>query len=148
MAFAACGGPDDEDRDTARAAAQASTPGLASVTARLLAAEYARDATAAQAKYGGRLLEVAGTVGAFGTNKGDVSYVILTGIGGYDGGPTIQCVFAEDTTIDFSTITRAQPATLTGYAQGIAETVEDQEGQFALFISVGKRLTLNDCGIK
>ena len=118
-------------------------------TSGIFANEYLRDTTAADAKFMGKIVELTGVVSTFGTNKDNVAYVNVQGIGGGDsGGAPIQCVFAEPGVKEaFSELRPGLQATLKGTAEGFKETVKDQEGQFALFSALGDIVTLSDCSV-
>ena len=113
----------------------------------IFANEYLRDAASADARFMGKLIELTGAISTFGTNKNDVAYVNMQGIGGGDsGGAPIQCIFSEPGTKEaFSELRPGLPATIRGIAQGHQDTVKDEEGQVALFSAVGKIITLSDC---
>ena len=115
----------------------------------VFANEYLRDTAASDAKFNGKLVELTGVITTFGTNKDDVAYVNMQGIGGGDsGGAPIQCVFSEPGTKEaFSELKPGLPATIRGIAQGHQDTVKDQEGQIALFSALGEIITLGDCAV-
>ena len=115
-------------------------------TAGFFADEY-RDADAADAKFKGKLVELTGMVGTFGTNKDNVAYINLQG-GRGQGGVPIQCVFTEPGPKEsFPDLVIGQTASVTGTVEGHTPTVKDEEGQFALFMSLGDILTLSDCSV-
>ena len=104
-----------------------------------------RDAAATDAKVRGKLVEVTGMVSTFGTNKDDVGYVNIQGA---SRGAPIQCVFTEPGPKEsFADPRQGQRSTLRGIAEGYGETVKDEEGQFALFMSQGDIITLSDCSV-
>ena len=104
-----------------------------------------RDTAATDAKVRGKLVEITGMVSTFGTNKNDVAYVNIQGAS--RGGP-IQCIFTEPGPKEsFSDLRSGQQSTVRGIAEGYGETVKDEEGQFALFMSQGDIITLSDCSL-
>ena len=149
VALTACGGDSDEANGTGSAAAQPTVePAPSSIRAADLAAEYDLDEASADAKFKGKVVEVTGSITTSGTNKKDVSYVNLLGGGaGYMPGTNVQCLLVEGATDLLSELSPTEVVTVKGTIQGFGETVKDTEGQFSLFISTGKDLTMTDCAV-
>jgi hypothetical protein len=145
----ACGSEDPEPADPADAVPtqEGEAPEMLKFQSGVFANEYLRDAAASDARFNGKMVELTGVITTFGTNKDDVAYVNMQGIGGGDsGGAPIQCVFTEPGAKEvFSGLSPGLPATIRGIAQGHQDTVKDQEGQVALFSALGEIITLGDC---
>ena len=149
LALAACGG-DSERAATAgpetRYVPTAGAGGTLSITAAKLAADYDLNDVDADAKFKGKELEIVGSVISFGTNKSEVSYVILQGSGvSFTPGTAVECVLTESGVDALSRVSIMATATIKGTVQGFGETVKDVEGQFALFNSTGNDITISEC---
>jgi hypothetical protein len=149
LALAACGG-DSEQAATAgpetRYVPTAGAGGTLSITAAKLAADYDLNDVDADAKFKGKELEIVGSVISFGTNKSEVSYVILQGSGvSFTPGTAVECVLTESGVDALSRVSIMATATIKGTVQGFGETVKDVEGQFALFNSTGNDITISEC---
>lgn len=147
LLLTACGGSSGgaAPEPTAETAIEGAVPASLTFKSGIFAGEYMRDAAATDAKVRGKLVEVTGMVSTFGTNKDNVAYVNIQGA---SRGAPIQCVFAEPGPKEsFSGLTQGQQSTVRGIAEGYSETVKDEEGQFALFMSQGDIITLSDCSV-
>ena len=113
------------------------------LTAGELADGYMRDRAGMDARLMGNPVVVTGAVSTFGTNKKNMAYIELQGAAR---NAPIQCVFAEPGPKEaFSDLTPGLKATVSGVVEGYKDTVKDEEGQVALFQSVGDIPTLGDC---
>ena len=91
----------------------------------------------------GNPVVVTGAVSTFGTNKENMAYIEIQGAAR---NAPIQCVFVEPEPKEaFSDLTPGLKATVSGVVEGYKDTVKDEEGQVALFQSVGDIPTLGDC---
>ena len=118
------------------------------IAAAKLAGDYSLDEAAADARFKGKTIDVTGMVVAFGTNNSNVSYVNLQGTGyGDDAGTAVQCLLTESGLEALSRVRVTELVTVRGTVEGFGESVEDAEGQFALFISTGLDLTISDCSV-
>ena len=143
LALAACGDSQGtapaETGDVVPPAAKAE-PAASSLDAGAFYLEYDRDPDATKAKYLGKLVDVTGTVSAFGTNKENVAYVNLLV-------SRIQCIFAEPgPPAVFSGLMLGLVYTVSGTVEFRTETVREQVSGY-LVRPPGKILTLVDCQV-
>lgn len=124
----------DDTTDTTQTAAgttvetttPATTVAVESFTATELYAAYEANEVSADQTYGGRLVEVTGTVGDIGLDILDNPYVTLDTGGVW----SVQCLFTEDNADMVSGLTEGQDVSLTGTIDGLA---------------LGTNLTIDDC---
>ena len=143
LALAACGGSAEDD-DTDLSQGLLGTSGGAdstSVGASRLAGDYSRNQEAADDKYKGKVLEVAGLVIDTGRTKSDLFYVTLNGIRNFP----IQCNLPSGVTGDDAQFTRGQQVTLQGTVEGYLASDVADEGQRGIFMLTSNRVTLSGC---